>query len=219
MRTKTRTNWKLCLLGATAALALATTACEPSGGDDNSGDAKPSATASHSTDTPSNSTDTPSKPDAPDKPGGDWDYADRQKPPTVNICDAPKQDQYGKIESVNMGGESPYPVIGTVLGSYDCDDEGPHFSSSSATGAASDLLVDSNHLKVVVGGTLAEELGTRTPDANTFLDKIADMQDKGELDGGKGPEFYIAHDAETADSVPVGDDVHVIYLYQIIDGE
>lgn len=243
MRSK---NWKLYLLGATAALALTTTACEPSGGDDKAdGTKQPSATASQSADKPGGDEKPGDKPsDTRTGPGedgaesgagnggssgnggsdgsgdkGKWDYADRQKPPSVSVCDAKKQDQYGKVRSVNMGGESPYPVLGVALGYYECGDMDPDFRTSSATGAASDLLVDSNHLKVVVGGQLASRLGTKTPDANKFLDEIARMQDNGELDGPKAPEFYIQHDAEDPESVPVGDDVHVIYLHQIIDGD
>ncbi|MFJ8636382.1 hypothetical protein [Streptomyces sp. NPDC093568] len=52
-----------------------------------------------------------------------------------------------------------------------------------------DVLLDDSHLKVVVGDTLASDLDTKTPDADTFVKQLAKMQDKGELGGLKSPEF------------------------------
>ncbi|MGH4030392.1 hypothetical protein ACQB60_15790 [Actinomycetota bacterium Odt1-20B] len=254
MRTKTRKNWKLGLLAATAALTLATTACEPSGGDDNGSDSKSSPTASQpSTEKPSGgsgnggsgnsggsggkqtSTPDPEKTgddiegsggansgggDGGSDEGGDWDYAYRQKPPSGSVCDHDGQGPYAKIESVDMGGESPDATLGINLGSYECGDMGPDFRSNSATGAGQHVLIDSAHLKVVVGGGIAEDLGTKTPSVNAFLDKLVQMQDKGELKNFKGPEFYFRIDAESDDvNAMPEDDSHIIYLYQIIDGD
>ncbi|WKX69303.1 hypothetical protein [Streptomyces sp. XD-27] len=221
------------------AAALTTTACESSEGDgkaDGKADGTTSASASAS-----QSTDAPSKPD-PDKSGtaaptktggansgggnggsggsnekGGRDYADRQTPPG-SVCDNDGQGPYGKIESVNMGGESPYPVMGLVLGMYECGDAGPNFVPTSATGAATNVLVDDARLKVVVGGELASKLGTKTPDADKFLDQLALMEDNGELKGPKAPEFYFQSDAANPDA-PDGDDTEIIYLHQIIDGD
>ncbi|MFE0105716.1 hypothetical protein [Streptomyces sp. NPDC059009] len=247
MRTKTRKNWKLGLLAATAALTLATTACEPSGGDDSDSGSKPSPTVSESAKKPSGNSggstgnsggstgdtggstgDTGGKDESANSGGSDggsggsgddnWDLADRQKLPSYNLCDAPKQDQYGVVESIDMSGEGVNPDLGVVLGYYECGGEGPVFTPSSATGAATNLLVEPNHFKVVVGGTLAEELGSKTPDAQKFFAKLEEMEKSGELRGDKAPEFYIAHDGDPADSVPGGES-QVIYLHQIIDGE
>ncbi|MFF2507769.1 hypothetical protein ACFVTY_31045 [Streptomyces sp. NPDC058067] len=118
-----------------------------------------------------------------------------------------------------MGGESPDAVIGLVLGWYRCGDTGPDFVPGSATGAATNVLVDSAHLKVVVGGQLASRLGTRTPSADKFLDQLARMQDKDELKGRKAPQFYFRIDAVSDDVNAMPDDgSRVIYLYQITDG-
>ncbi|MEV8020047.1 hypothetical protein AB0O76_27580 [Streptomyces sp. NPDC086554] len=232
MRTKTRKNWKLCLLGATAALTLATTACEPSGDDNSGGASKPSPTASESTEKLSGDGSSgssggsggsggkrTSNPD-PEKTGDDnWDYADRQKPPSGSVCDNDGQGPYGKVQSVDMGGESPDATLGIALGYYECGDMDPNFRTSSATGAAQNVLIDSAHLKVVVGGTIAEDLGTKTPSVNAFLDQLVVMQDKGQLKGPKAPEFYFRIDAESDDVNAMPDDEsHIIYLYQIIDG-
>ncbi|MFE0138417.1 hypothetical protein ACFWY6_43805 [Streptomyces sp. NPDC059037] len=244
MRTKTRKNWKLGLLGATAALALATTACEPSDDDNSGGDPKPSPTASESAEKPSGDGSSGGKQTsspAPEKTGddiegsggansgggtgdsdkgGNWDYADRQKPLSGSVCDNDGQGPYGKVESVNMGGESPDATLGIALGYYECGDMGPDFRTSSATGAAQNVLIDSAHLKVVVGGMIAEELGTKTPSVNAFLDQLVLMQDKGQLKGPKAPEFYFRIDAESDDVNAMPDDEsHIIYLYQIIDGD
>lgn len=248
MRTKTRKNWKLCLLGATAVLTLATTACEPSGDDKSSGGSKPSPTVSESTEKPSGDGNSggsggkrTSNPD-PEKTGDDiegsggansaggtggsdkgddnWDYADRQKPPSASVCDNDGQGPYGKVQSVDMGGESPDATLGIALGYYECGDMGPNFRTSSATGAAQNVLIDSAHLKLVVGGTIAEDLGTKTPSVNAFLDQLVLMQDEGQLKGPKAPEFYFRIDAESDDVNAMPDDEsHIIYLYQIIDGD
>ncbi|WP_431040515.1 hypothetical protein ACQUSR_00495 [Streptomyces sp. P1-3] len=230
-----RKSMKLYALGVAVAAALTTTACESSEGDGKAdGTTSPSASASQSTDAPSKPAPdktgkaTPSKTGGSNSGGGnggsggsnekgDRDHADRQTPPG-SVCDNDGQGPYGKIESVNMGGESPYPVMGLVLGMYECGDMGPNFVPTSATGAAMNVLVDSNHLKVVVGGELASKLGTKTPDANKFLDQLVLMEDNGDLKGPKAPEFYFQSDAENPDA-PDGDDTKIIYLHQIIDGD
>lgn len=213
----TRKTMKLYALGVAVAAALTTTACEPSEGDGKAdGKTSPSASA-------------PSKPDA-DSGGantggsggedGKYEYADRQAPPQGSVCDNGGQGPYGVIESVNFGGEAPNTTIGLVLGQYECGNEGPVFKPNSATGAAMDVLLDDSHLKVVVGGTLASDLGTKTPDANTFVKQLAEMQDNGELGGPKSPEFYFRIDGESDDVNTMPDDEsHIIYLYQIIDGD
>jgi len=96
-------------------------------------------------------------------------------------------------------------------------DRSASFVPTSATGTATDVFVDNVHLKVVVGGKLASELGTKTPDANAFLNKLAQMEDKGELKYPKAPEFYFQSEATNPDASE-GDNTHLIYLYQIVDG-
>ncbi|MCN9241632.1 hypothetical protein NGF19_12650 [Streptomyces sp. RY43-2] len=236
-----RTSMKLSVLGMTAAAALVTTACDPSGSDGKADDAAspaPSASTSASTSdslSPSVPASTPSKPaldktasPSPTRAGssGDdkndkndkWDLADRQTPPTGSVCDHDGQGPYGAIKSVTMGGESP-TGLGLVLGFYQCDGGSPRFTPSSATGAATDVLVDPAHLKVVVGGQLASELGTKTPDTSKFFDKLAQMEDKNELKGPKAPQFYFRIDSASDDVNEMPDDSsHIIYLYQIVDG-
>ncbi|MEV3857100.1 hypothetical protein AB0J38_22560 [Streptomyces sp. NPDC050095] len=240
MRGNMNRNMKQYALGVAVVAALSvTTACGPSEDDGKAGSsASPSASAS----APTSASPSASAPDktgtpAPIKSGeansgggnggssggddkGDWDYADRQTPPTGSVCDHGGQGPYGSIESVNMGGESPFPVFGVVLGMYECGAEGPKFVPSSATGAATNVLVDDIHLKVVVGGKLASDLGTKTPKANAFIDQLVKMEDSGELKGPKAPQFYFRIDAQSDDvnSMPE-DDSHIIYLYQIIDGD
>ncbi|WP_217212965.1 hypothetical protein [Streptomyces sp. AC550_RSS872] len=213
----TRKKMKLYALAVAVAAALTTTACEPGEGDGKAdGETSPSASA-------------PSKPDADSggaNTGGSggkddtYEYADRQTPPQSSVCDDGGQGPYGMIESVNFGGEAPNTTIGLVLGRYECGDEGPVFKPTSATGAATDVLLDDSHLKVVVGGTLASDLGTKTPDANTFVKQLAKMRDNGELGSPKSPEFYFRIDSESNDVNTMPDDEsHIIYLYQIIDGD
>lgn len=208
---------KLYALGVAVAAALTATACEPSAGDGKAdGKTSPSESA-------------PSKPGADSgrantggsgREDGTYGYADRQTPPKGSVCDNGGQGPYGLIESVNFGGEAPNTTVGLVLGQYECGGEGPVFKPAGATGAAMDVLLDDSHLKVVVGGTLASDLGTRTPDANTFVKQLAQMQDNGELGGPKSPEFYFRIDGESDDVNTMPDDQsHVIYLYQIIDGD
>jgi hypothetical protein len=240
----TRKTMKLYALGVAVAAALTATACEPSeGGGKADGKTSPSASAPSKPDADSGGANTggsggegttdPAKTGTPDpeKTGssntggsggedGKYEYADRQTPPKGSICDNGGQGPYGKIESVNFGGEAPNTTIGLVLGMYECGSEGPVFKPTSATGAAMDVLLDDSHLKVVVGGTLASDLGTKTPDANTFVKQLAEMQDNGELGGPKSPEFYFRIDGESDDVNTMPDDEsHIIYLYQIIDGD
>lgn len=213
----TRKTMKLYALAVAVAAALTTTACEPSEGEGKA-DGKTSP-----------STSAPSKPDADSGgantggSGGEddtYEYADRQTPPQGSVCNNGGQGPYGVIESVNFGGEAPNTTIGLVLGQYECGNEGPVFKPTSATGAAMDVLLDDSHLKVVVGGTLASDLGTKTPDANTFVKQLAQMQDNGELGGPKSPEFYFRIDGKSDDVNTMPDnESHVIYLYQIIDGD
>ncbi|WP_199791123.1 MULTISPECIES: hypothetical protein [unclassified Streptomyces] len=230
-----RKSMKLYALGAAVAAALTVTACGSGDGDGKAGEsASPSASVSSSPSAQASpSSGTSSKPapaktgttvpaaSADGKGGGDdWDYADRQVPPSGSVCDHGGQGPYGSVESVNWGGESPYPVMGLVLGHYECGDTGPNFVPSSATGAASNVFVDSHHLKVVVGGKLASDLGTRTPKPDKFLDQLALMQDKGQLGGPKAPQFYFRIDASSDDvNAMPDDDSHLIYLYQIVDGD
>jgi hypothetical protein len=240
----TRKTMKLYALGVAVAAALTTTACEPSesGGkadgktspptsapskpDADSGGANTGGSGGEGTTDP----DTTGTPD-PEKTGGSntggsggedgkYEYADRQNPPQGSVCDNGGQGPYGVIESVNFGGEAPNTTIGLVLGQYECGDEGPVFKPTSATGAAMDVLLDDSHLRVVVGGTLASDLGTKTPDADTFVKQLAEMQDDGELGGPKSPEFYFRIDgaSDGANTMP-DDESHIIYLYQIIDGD
>ncbi|MGW3495635.1 hypothetical protein [Streptomyces sp. NPDC001020] len=227
------TNAKLYVLGMAAAAALVTTACDPSGSDGKADDTARPAPSAPASPLPSAPTSAPTKP-APDKPAspsparsggiddgknGSWGLADRQTPPTGSVCDHDGQGPYGAIESVNMGGESP-TGLGMVLGHYQCDGgTGPDFVPDSATGAATDVLIDVAHLKVVVGAQLASELGTKTPDTNKFLDQLAKMGAKNELKGPKAPQFYLRIDAASDDVNEMPDDSsHIIYLYQIVDG-
>ncbi|MER7577308.1 hypothetical protein [Streptomyces sp. NPDC126514] len=227
----TRRTMKLYALGLAVAAALTTTACEQDG-DEGKADAKtsPSADAPSAPepDSGGEGTSDPEETSTPDSektggPGGEdgtYRYADRQTPPTGSVCDNGGQGPYGVIESVTFGGEAPNATIGLVLGQYECGNEGPVFQPTSATGAATDVVLDEGHLKVVVGGTLASDVGTKTPDANTFVNQLAKMQDNGELGGPKSPEFYFRIDAESDDVNAMPDDEsHIIYLYQIIDGD
>jgi hypothetical protein len=222
-----RGSMKLFVLGAVVATAMTATACEATGGE--SSDSKPSrtatapskpgtATASGST---GRATPTPVKSGA-EGSGGGGKYADRQLPPAGSICDHNGQGPYGEIESVNFGGESPNTVVGLVLGSYECAQPGeasPVFTPTSATGAATDVMLDDAHLKVVVGGGLASQLGTKTPSAGQFVKKLAEMQDEGKLRGRAAPQFYFRSDVPSADVNAMPDnDSHLVYLYQIIDG-
>ncbi|MCL8015904.1 hypothetical protein [Streptomyces sp. AS02] len=244
-----RKTMKLCALAVAVAAALTTTACEPGESDAKAdGKTSPSASAPSKPDADSGGAntsgantggsgsgrttdpDTTGTPD-PEKTGssktggsggvdGKYEYADRQTPPQGSVCDNGGQGPYGVIESVTFGGEAPNTTVGLVLGNYDCGKEGPVFKPTSATGAAMDVLLDDSHLKVVVGGTLASDLGTKTPDANTFVKQLAQMQDNGELGGPKSPEFYFRIDGESDDVNTMPDDEsHIIYLYQIIDGD
>ncbi|MFK4064496.1 hypothetical protein [Streptomyces sp. NPDC029674] len=215
----TRNTMKTYALAVAVAAALTTTACEP-GEADGKADGR----------TTSPSASAPERPGGSDTGGtatggsatedGTYEYADRQTPPKGSICDNGGQGPYGVIKSVDFGGEAPNTTMGLVLGQYECGAEGPVFKPTSATGAATNVLLDDSHLEVVVGGTLASELGTRTPDADTFVEQLAEMQDSGELDGPKAPEFYFRIDGESDDVNAMPDDEsHVIYLYQIIDGD
>ncbi|MER5946758.1 hypothetical protein ABT127_11900 [Streptomyces sp. NPDC001904] len=223
-----RTGLRACALGAAVAAALTLTACDQSSADDktagtaspatstppspSAASASPSKTASTATADPAASTTTPGA-----ARSGGWKFAHRQTPPTGSVCDHGGQGPYGKIESVSMGGESP-TLVSLVLGHYECGGAKPRFVPSSATGAATDVLVDTNHLKTVVGGRIASRMGTRTPAAGPFLDELARMQDKGELDGAKAPEFWFRIDAPSDDVNAMPDnDSHLIYLYQLVD--
>ncbi|MGW6060914.1 hypothetical protein [Streptomyces sp. NPDC055189] len=235
----TRKKMKLYALAVAVAAALTTTACELGEGDGKpDGEANPSASAPSRPGTDPGGSDGASTtgPDAtgtpdPEKPtssntgssggeDGTYEYADRQAPPRGSVCDNGGQGPYGVIESVDFGGEAPDTTMGLVLGQYECGDEGPVFKPTSATGAAMDVLLDDSHLKVVVGGTFASDLGTKTPDANTFVKQLAKMQDNGDLGGRKSPEFYFRIDGQSDDVNAMPDDEsHIIYLYQIIDGD
>ncbi|WP_223206001.1 hypothetical protein [Streptomyces xanthii] len=228
-----RTSRKLYVLGVAAAAALALSACGP-GDSEGSADGPTSASPTTAQSTPPSTPDSPSAPasspvpSSPDPtisggPGdagnGGWDLADRQTPPAGSVCDHDGQGPYGAIESVSAGGESP-TMLGLVLGSYRCDADGPTFTPSSATGAATDVLTDDTHLKVVVGGQLAQDLGTKTPDANTFVKHLMDLQDKNALGGPKAPQFYFRTDVPSDDINAMPDDnSHLIYLFQITDGD
>ncbi|NEB75348.1 hypothetical protein G3I40_08915 [Streptomyces sp. SID14478] len=205
-------------VGVAVAAALTTAACD-AGASDGKDDGTTSPSATRSSAAPR----TPSKPAAATSDTsdgkGDGGHADRQTPPTGSVCDHDGQGPYGAIESVNMGGESPYPVVGLVLGRYECADAGPTFVPTSATGAASNVFVDTDHLKVVVGGTLASDLGTRTPSPDAFLDALVKKEDRGELRGRSAPRFYFRIDAASDDvNAMPDDDSHIIYLYQLTDG-
>ncbi|MYT75380.1 MULTISPECIES: hypothetical protein [unclassified Streptomyces] len=223
-----RPGLRACALGAAVAAALTLTACDQSSADPKTAHTESPATnapasPSAASPSPSKSASTPAaEPTASTttpraaSPAG-WKYAHRQTPPTGSVCDHDGQGPYAKIESVSFGGESP-TLVGLVLGHYDCDGAKPRFVPSSATGAATDVLVDTNHLKTVVGGRIASRMGTRTPAASPFLDELARMQDKGELKGAKAPEFWFRIDAPSDDVNAMPDDnSRLIYLYQLVD--
>ncbi|MEV0096020.1 hypothetical protein [Streptomyces sp. NPDC050738] len=221
-----RKSMKLYVLGAVVATALTATACDPSSGDkkaDDKSSAPASAPSKPGKTTGAGTTGTATTPTTPQPSkggsGGGYKYANRQKPPSTMVCEHGGQGPYGSIESVNFGGESPNTVIGLVLGSYECvgGDGAPTFTPNSATGAATDVLLDDAHLKVVVGGDLASKLGTKTPSASKFVDQLAKMQDSGQLKGRKAPQFYFRLDTPSDDVNTTPDDnTHVIYLYQLI---
>ncbi|MGW6268914.1 hypothetical protein [Streptomyces sp. NPDC055060] len=212
-----RTTMKLYVLAVAVAAALTTTACAPSQAESKAdGKTGPSASAPSKPAADSGGTDTGGSGDE----DGTYEYADRQARPQGSICDNGGQGPYGLIESVTFGGEAPNTTVGLVLGRYECGNEGPAFKPTSATGAATDVLLDDSHLKVVVGGMLASDLGTRTPDADTFVEQLAKMQDDGELGTPKSPAFYFRIDGASDHVNAMPDDAsHIIYLYQIIDGD
>ncbi|MFJ4716500.1 hypothetical protein [Streptomyces sp. NPDC088785] len=226
-----RDSLRACALGGAVATALALTACDRSEADakptrtpgtaasrpsEPSGSATPSAPPSASASSPTAGAATSTSPNSGARSGG-WTFAHRQKPPTGSVCDHDGQGPYAKIESVSMGGESP-TLVGLVLGRYDCDGAAPRFLPSSATGAATKVLIDTRHLRTVVGGRLATRLGTGKPAVNPFLDELARMQDKGELTGAGAPAFWFRIDAPSDDvNAMPDDDSRLIYLYQLVD--
>jgi hypothetical protein len=228
-----RRSMKVYALGAVVAAALTTTACQSSGdkkADDKtsppvSAPTKTGGAADASSASPGGSdgkaTTTPADANKPTPAKGRYAYANRQTPPTGSVCDHGGQGPYGSIESVNFGGESPNTVVGITLGSYECAQPGeasPVLTPNSATGAASDVLLDDAHLKVVVGGELASKLGTKTPTAAKFVARLAKMQDEGKLKGKNAPEFYFRLDSPSSDVNTTPDDsTHIIYLYQLIN--
>ncbi len=223
----TRTTMKLYALGLAAAAALTTTACEQEGSDKTRDTTSPSASAARTPDAGSGGEDSDKagSPDAEQAGGsggedGAYRFADRQTPPTGSVCDNGGQGPYGAIQTVNFGGEAPNTVVGMVLGHYDCAGGAPVFKPTSATGAAMDVLLDDSHLKVVVGGTLATDLGTNTPDVNTFVKHLAEMEGNGELGGPRSPQFYFRIDGTSDDVNTMPDnESHIIYLHQVNDGD
>lgn len=217
-------NMRLYALGLAVAAALATTACEPGGGDDNAGGAaSPSASASGPSDTASKPAAEPTGKATPKETAtgggstGGWKFADRQTPPQGSVCEHGGQGPYGSAASVSWGGESP-TVMGLVFGMYECDGSGFTFRPTSARGSATQVRIDTEHLKVVLGGALAKDIGTKTPSVDLFLDRMAAMQDNGQLNGPEAPQFYFRTDVPDGDPNSLPDDEHqLIYLYQIVD--
>ncbi|MER7171370.1 hypothetical protein [Streptomyces mesophilus] len=221
-----RKSRKSFALGAVALAALlTTTACQPSEDDGAAGGSKPTATASPTGKPSKPAGDKPGTP-APDaskdagsggKDGGDGKGGAGGENPADSVCSGDGQGPYGAVESVTFGGEAPNTTLGLVLGHYQCEggETEPTFVPDSATGAAMDVMLDDNRLKVVVDGDLADKLGTTTPDANTFVKELAELQDKGELGGAKSPQFYFQSDAPNPDA-PDGADTKIIYLHQIV---
>ncbi|MFF7341021.1 hypothetical protein ACFZAT_27330 [Streptomyces sp. NPDC008163] len=209
---------KFYALGLAVAAALAITACEPGGGDgDAGGAASPSASAPGSPSTSAPASPSPAAP--PSNGGSGWQYEDRQTPPEGSVCDHGGQGPYGSVESVSWGGESP-TVMGLVFGMYECDGSDFTFQPTSATGAATQVRIDTRHLKVVLDGALAKDIGTKTPSVDLFLDRMAAMQDNGQLKGRQAPQFYFRTDVPDDDPNSLPDDEHqLIYLYQIIGGK
>ncbi|MFJ7625156.1 hypothetical protein ACIQZN_01545 [Streptomyces sp. NPDC097595] len=206
-----RGNRKLYALGLAVAAALATTACEPSEGDgDAGGAASPSASA------PASAPASPSAAASRPNYGSGWQYEDRQTPPEGSVCDHGGQGPYGSVESVSWGGESP-TMIGLVFGMYECDGSDFTFRPTSATGAATQVRIDTRNLKVVLDGALAKDIGTKTPSADLFLDSMAAMQENGQLKGRQAPQFYFRTDVPDSDPNSMPDEEHeLIYLYQIV---
>ncbi|MDL2076357.1 hypothetical protein QNN03_07885 [Streptomyces sp. GXMU-J15] len=220
----TRKTMKLFALGLAAAAALTTTACEQEGNDKTQDSTSPSAGSARTPDADSSGEGTQDSGATGTGDSGSQDstyrFADRQTPPKGSVCDNGGQGPYGAIESVTFGGEAPNTVIGMVLGYFECVDEGAVFKPSSARGSATDVLLDDSHLKIVVSGKLASDLGTKTPDANTFVKQLAEMQDNGELGGLKSPKFYFRIDAPSDDVNAMPDnESHIIFLYQVTDGD
>ncbi len=216
-----RKSWKTYAVGAAALAALlSTTACEGDDAAKGGGSTTPTASATES--------EKPSKPaeDKTDKPapdeskdsgsGGGDGKGDATEDPSNSICSGDGQGPYGSVESVTFGGEMPNTVMGLVLGHYQCEggETEPTFVPDSATGAATDVVLDEAKLKVVVSGDLAKRLGTKTPDVNSFVEELAEMQDEGKLEGRKAPQFYFQSDAANPDA-PEGGDTKIVYLHQI----
>ncbi|SDJ79183.1 hypothetical protein [Streptomyces indicus] len=226
-----RKSSRVTVLGALALAALlTTTACQPGEEDGKADGSKPSATA---TEKPEQSekpeqpeqgdkTDKPSKPAgdktgtaAPEGSGGSGDGKGGVNP-ADNVCAENGQGPYGKIETLTFGGEAPNTVVGLVLGHYECQggETEPQFKPDSATGAAMNVLLDDAKLKVVVEGDLAKRMGSSTPDANTFVKEMAELESEGKLVGQKAPQFYFQSDAPNPDA-PDGEDTKIVYLHQI----
>ncbi|MBC9711268.1 hypothetical protein H9Y04_01615 [Streptomyces sp. TRM66268-LWL] len=218
-------NGKSFVLGAAVLAALlSTTACESGADDAKAGGSKPSATATQ-TDKPSKPAGDESGTPAPDaskdagsggSDGGKDGGGTGGENPAESVCAGDGQGPYGAVESVNFGGEAPNTTMGLVLGHYKCEggETEPAFVPDSATGAATNVMLDDAKLKVVVAGELAKRLGTKTPDVNSFVQEIAELQDEGKLGGAKSPQFYFQSDAPNPDA-PDGEDTKIVYLHQI----
>ncbi|MFE0104880.1 hypothetical protein [Streptomyces sp. NPDC059009] len=168
MRTKTRKNWQLGLLGATAALALATKTASPS---------KPA---------PEKSTPAPGKTDDAEGSGGansggssggsdKGDYADRQTPPGP-ICAHHGKGPYWRLVGYLKDGtddKEGNDLLTFHIGSYDCSDGShPVLEMEGGGRHTTSMAVDEKHLKVVVAGQLASEMGGKEVDTQKFLSKL-----------------------------------------------
>ncbi|MBC9716513.1 hypothetical protein H9Y04_28670 [Streptomyces sp. TRM66268-LWL] len=212
-----RTNWKLCLLGATAVLALTTTACEPSEGD--GADAKPPATPTTEPATPTTEPASPTTEPAtksPTTPAGE-DYSDRQTPPGP-VCENDGEGPYGRLVGYLKDGtddKEGNDLLSFHIGSYDCGDGShPVLEMEGGGNHTTAVPVDEKHVKVVVAGQLADELGGREVDAQRFLGKLAEMEKAGRLGIDQDPlEFYFQLSGDSA--VDPYEGGRAVYLYQV----
>ncbi|MFC7307035.1 hypothetical protein ACFQVC_22755 [Streptomyces monticola] len=246
----TSKKWKIGLLGAAAALALTTTACEPGGGDAGGEGAEPSTTASASAsasgtanpgekpggsgggpsaEQPSGDQTGPGADQGANTGGGDGnsggnggnggaggDYADRQTPPGPVCANNGKGPYMRLVAHMKDDDAVGNDLLGVHIGGYDCADAShPVLKLEGGGNHTTNMSVDEKHLKVVVAGRLAQELGAKEVDAQKFLAKLDQMEQDGELGFNEGDplEFYYQMSGDSPDD-PYGGG-KAVYLHQV----
>lgn len=197
--------------------------------------AKPGPEKTDSSDKPGpEKTDSSNKP-GPEKTGGDIegsggansgggsggsgeeDYSDRQTPPGP-ICDNNGEGPYGRLVGYLKGGtedKEGNDLLAFHIGSYDCSDGShPVLKMEGGGNHTTNIAVDEKHLKVVVAGQLASEMGGKEVDAQKFLSKLDEMEKEGRLDFDEDPlEFYFQLSGDSA--VDPYEGGKAVYLHQV----